>query len=146
MELIWLVCDWVVLNERNHQLFRNLTKLLAQLLDKVKLYYYYLSSFKLLYAVVEPVCLFGYWLIMLALLFPTWYFCKLLYSISVHLVLRRLLDWFYYIFYFCLFNFFFEISSLKNLRFNKNWRFQFWNLEDEINKTIIYAILKCFWV
>jgi hypothetical protein len=38
LQLIWLVCVWIVWNERNHLLFRNSAKSLIQLLDKVKLY------------------------------------------------------------------------------------------------------------
>ncbi|KAK2394225.1 hypothetical protein QL285_056080 [Trifolium repens] len=40
LHLIWLVCVWVVWNERNQRLFKNYECSLTQLLDKVKLYSY----------------------------------------------------------------------------------------------------------
>ncbi|GAU48175.1 hypothetical protein TSUD_369390 [Trifolium subterraneum] len=41
LQLIWLVCVWVIWNERNQRLFRNSEQTLPQLLDKVKLYSYW---------------------------------------------------------------------------------------------------------
>jgi hypothetical protein len=38
LQLIWLVCVWIVCNEKNHHLFRNSAKSLHQMLDKVKIY------------------------------------------------------------------------------------------------------------
>jgi len=37
LQLIWLLCTWVVWNERNNQLFNNVVTLVPRLLDKVKL-------------------------------------------------------------------------------------------------------------
>ncbi|GAU29681.1 hypothetical protein TSUD_53330 [Trifolium subterraneum] len=41
LQLTWLVCVWVIWNERNQRLFRNSEQSLPQLLDKVKLYSYW---------------------------------------------------------------------------------------------------------
>jgi hypothetical protein len=41
LQLIWLLCVWVICNERNQQLFRNSEKSLLHLLDNVKLYSYW---------------------------------------------------------------------------------------------------------
>ncbi|GAU31515.1 hypothetical protein TSUD_332900 [Trifolium subterraneum] len=41
LQLIWLVCVWVIWNERNQRLFRNSEQTLPRLLDKVKLYSYW---------------------------------------------------------------------------------------------------------
>ncbi|KAK2418448.1 hypothetical protein QL285_040641 [Trifolium repens] len=38
MQLIWLVCTWVVWTERNHRLFRGSASTPHQLLDKIKLF------------------------------------------------------------------------------------------------------------
>ena len=38
LQLIWLLCVWVVCNERNNRLFKNLECSMPQLLDKVKFY------------------------------------------------------------------------------------------------------------
>ncbi|KAK2436694.1 hypothetical protein QL285_021667 [Trifolium repens] len=38
MQLIWLVCAWVVWTERNHRLFRGLASTTHQMLDKIKLF------------------------------------------------------------------------------------------------------------
>jgi len=37
MQLIWLLCSWVVWKERNDRLFNNTVTLVPRLLDKVKL-------------------------------------------------------------------------------------------------------------
>jgi len=37
MQLNWLMCTWVVWNERNNRLFNNVVTLVPRLLDKVKL-------------------------------------------------------------------------------------------------------------
>jgi hypothetical protein len=37
MQLIWLLCSWVVWNERNNRLFNNIVTIVPRLLDKVKL-------------------------------------------------------------------------------------------------------------
>ena len=37
MQLIWLLCAWVVWNERNNRLFNNVVTPIPRLLDKVKL-------------------------------------------------------------------------------------------------------------
>jgi len=37
LQLIWLLCTWVVWNERNNRLFNNTVNTIPQLLDKVKL-------------------------------------------------------------------------------------------------------------
>jgi len=37
MQLIWLLCSWVIWNERNNRLFNNIVTLVSRLLDKVKL-------------------------------------------------------------------------------------------------------------
>jgi len=37
MQLIWLLCAWVVWNERNRRLFNNVITLVPRLLDNVKL-------------------------------------------------------------------------------------------------------------
>ncbi|XP_024636563.1 uncharacterized protein [Medicago truncatula] len=37
MQLIWLLCAWVVWNERNNRLFNNVITLISRLLDKVKM-------------------------------------------------------------------------------------------------------------
>ena len=37
MQLIWLLCSWVIWNERNNRLFNNSVTLVPRLLDKVKL-------------------------------------------------------------------------------------------------------------
>ncbi|MCH81957.1 kinesin-like protein [Trifolium medium] len=45
LQLIWLLCVWVIWNERNQRLFWNSEQSLPQLLDKVKLYsYWWLKS------------------------------------------------------------------------------------------------------
>jgi hypothetical protein len=41
LQLIWLLCVWVVWNERNCQLFRNSEMSMSQLLEKVKLHYFW---------------------------------------------------------------------------------------------------------
>jgi hypothetical protein len=41
LQLIWLLCVWIVLTERNHRLFRNSELSVSQLLDKVKLHFYW---------------------------------------------------------------------------------------------------------
>ncbi|GAU37879.1 hypothetical protein TSUD_395630 [Trifolium subterraneum] len=38
LQLIWLACVWVLWNERNNRLFRNIAQTVPQMLDKVKLY------------------------------------------------------------------------------------------------------------
>ncbi|MCI18448.1 tether containing UBX domain for GLUT4, partial [Trifolium medium] len=40
MQLIWLVCVWVMWNERNHRLFRGSANSLHQMLDKIKIFSY----------------------------------------------------------------------------------------------------------
>jgi hypothetical protein len=42
LQLIWLLCVWVIWIERNHQVFSNSETPLPQLLEKVKLYSYIL--------------------------------------------------------------------------------------------------------
>ena len=37
MQLIWLLCVWVVWNERNSRLFKNVITPIPRLLDKVKM-------------------------------------------------------------------------------------------------------------
>jgi len=37
MQLIWLLCSWVIRNERNNRLFNNSVTIVPRLLDKVKL-------------------------------------------------------------------------------------------------------------
>jgi len=37
MQLIWLLCFWVVWNERNNRLFNNIVTIVPRLIDKVKL-------------------------------------------------------------------------------------------------------------
>jgi len=36
-QLIWLLCTWIVCNERNNRLFNNTITIVPRLLDKVKL-------------------------------------------------------------------------------------------------------------
>jgi len=38
LQLIWLLCIWVVWNERNNKILKNTENFMHQLLDKVKLY------------------------------------------------------------------------------------------------------------
>jgi hypothetical protein len=38
LHIIWLACVWVVWNEQNHRLFRNVASPVPQLLDKVKMF------------------------------------------------------------------------------------------------------------
>jgi hypothetical protein len=44
LQLIRLLCVWVIWNERNHRLFKNSEQSLSQFLDKVKLYLCWWSS------------------------------------------------------------------------------------------------------
>jgi hypothetical protein len=44
LQLIWLLCIWIIWNKRNHKVFRNLERSLPQLLDNVKLYSYWWSK------------------------------------------------------------------------------------------------------
>jgi len=37
MQLVWLLCSWLVWTERNHRLFNNTVTIIPRLLDKVKL-------------------------------------------------------------------------------------------------------------
>ena len=38
MQLVWLLCAWIIWNDRNQRLFNNLGSSIDQLLDKVKRY------------------------------------------------------------------------------------------------------------
>jgi hypothetical protein len=38
LQVIWLLCVWVIWNNRNHRLFKDLEKSLSQLLDKIKIH------------------------------------------------------------------------------------------------------------
>jgi len=38
MQLVWLLCAWIIWNDRNQKLFNNIGSSIDQLLDKVKHY------------------------------------------------------------------------------------------------------------
>jgi hypothetical protein len=44
LQLICLLCVWVVWTKRNHRLFRNSALTVSQLLDKIKLHYWWLKT------------------------------------------------------------------------------------------------------
>jgi len=41
MQLLWLLCVWVIWNERNNRLFKNKATSIHQLLEKVKMHLYW---------------------------------------------------------------------------------------------------------
>ena len=61
LHLIWLLCSWILWNERNNRLFKNQECTSYQLLEKVKYCFWYPN------VVVESPNVFGYWLAIFSL-------------------------------------------------------------------------------